>query len=98
MSAAVIATIEVDGISGEKPAHQVGKPCLLRAQQKVKMVGHQRPGKALSLSFCEKIGEPPEKFPPVVVIKKQVAAIHPASDDVISKTGDVEACCSWHKL
>jgi hypothetical protein len=96
MSAAVMAPIEVDGIRGEKPAHQVSKPGLPRAQQKVKMVGHQRPRKALSLSFCEKIGEPAKKFPPVIVIKKQLAAIHSTSDDVIGKTWDVQTCSSRH--
>jgi hypothetical protein len=51
----------------------------------VKVVRHQRPGKAFHLHFPKERLEALDKISPVVVVAKNIAAFDAANDDVLEQ-------------
>jgi len=89
VASTLVSEIEVDGVSGKQPAHEGGKAGSARSQQKVKVVGHERPGKAFGASLHQKFGEVPDKPSPVVIVTKDVATLHTTDDDMLQEIGDI---------
>ena len=79
-----MTAVEVNGVAGKKPSHE-GCKASSGAKQEVKMVGHQRPGKAFGVGFQQKFRKALEKAQAVIVIAEDVATVHATDDNVLQK-------------
>ncbi len=86
---ALMAAIEIEGIAGEKSAHEGGQPRGAGAEQQVNVVAHQRPGKAFDPGLDQKFREAMDEASPVGVVPEEVAAVHATNDHVLQQVGTV---------
>jgi len=57
MSGSFVLEVEDNRVTGQKTPHEHGKLCHHWAEQQVKVIGHERPGKAFGAGFGEEFGE-----------------------------------------
>ena len=57
MAGSFVLKVKDNRVAGQKPPHEHGKLCFPWAEQQVKVIGHERPGKAFGVGFGEEFGE-----------------------------------------
>jgi hypothetical protein len=67
----------------------------MRAEQQMKVIGHECPGKAFSVRHREQFRESLEKQP-AVIIKEDIPSFDASDDNMLQKIRKVYACSSWH--
>lgn len=70
MAVAMVAEVKGDSIPRNEAAHDRGQICAGGPEQKVCMVGNQRPGIARCLGLTQNSTEPIQKIVPVGIAKK----------------------------
>ena len=68
LAAAPMSAIKSHGITGQQPAHDRGKGSVSAAQQQVKMVRYQGPGKTSRVGFRQHLAQPCQKITPIDVV------------------------------
>ena len=66
------------------------------AQQQVEMVGNQRPGKTARLGLLEHPAQPLDKIIAVLVVGKDLFALDTLDNDMMQRSGGVDAGLSGH--
>lgn len=98
MSRTFVPEVEVDGIAGEKSAHQGGQSGLAWAEQEMNVVGHQRPSETLGTGLNEEFREVSKKSFTVDIVPEDIAAVNAANDHMLEQVGNIEAGGSWHEV
>jgi hypothetical protein len=68
----------------------------MRAEQQMKVIGHEYPGEAFRIRHREQFRESLEKQPAIIVIKEDVPSLDASDDNMLQNIGKVYACSSWH--
>jgi len=85
MPRAFVSQVEVNGIPGKQSAHERPETGRARPEQKVKVIGHQRPGEALGISLDKELRKPLKESPSIVIVTEDVAAVNTSDDDMLQK-------------
>lgn len=91
-----MAEIEVKRIPGEQSSHQRRKAGFAWSEKEVKVIGHQRPGKAFGAGLNKELGKAAEESPTVGIVAKDVATVYAADDYMLQQAGNVDSSGSWH--
>lgn len=95
---AFVAEVKVNGITGKKSTHEGSESRLTWPQEKVCVVGKQRPGKAIDTDCNKKFRKTTKKSLSVRVIREDVALAHTTDDYMLQKLRHIETSGSWHVL
>lgn len=98
VAASFMALVEINGIARKKPPHEPGKSCLIAAEEQMKMIGHNGPGKAISTGIFKKVRKTAKEFCAVFIIEKNIAFFYTAHNDMLKQTRDIQAWFSWHEI
>jgi hypothetical protein len=96
MPAAPVATVEAYRIPGKQPLHYSRYRHISGPQQQVEMVRYERPGVTGGSRLSENLTEPAEKILPVRVIPVNTAALNPAADNMVQRSGGINAGSARH--
>jgi hypothetical protein len=89
---AIIASVEPDDISGQKPAHQMRQTSRTRTKQKMSMIAHQYPGIAAGLGFWDQQFQPIQKVLIIRLAPEDSSTFDSPDDDMMEDPGGIE---SW---
>jgi hypothetical protein len=87
MAMALMAAVETDGVSGQKPAHNGGKGGTAGSQQQMKMVGDQCPRVTNRFGVLNNGTQPIEKIISVLIVQEYVTAFDTTHDYVVQGAG-----------
>ena len=96
MPAAPVATVEAYRIPGKQPLHYSRYRHISGPQQQVEMVRHEGPGVIGGPRLYENLTEPAEKILPVQVIPVNTAALNPTADNMLQRSGGINAGSARH--
>jgi hypothetical protein len=96
-TASIMAVIESNSITREKTPHESGKFSLVTAEQQMKMIGHNGPGKTICSGFFKKDGKTLQEFRAVFIIKKNITFFNTANNNMLQQAGDIQAWFSKHR-
>ena len=88
---APVALVKRHGMAGHQPAHHGGYGCFAGSQQQVKVIIHQRPGKAPGLGFNQNARQPLDEILPVRVVAEDDALLDPPGGYVMQRPGSINA-------
>ena len=91
-----MAAIEAAGISAEEPLHAGNEIGARGFEDEVKMIGHQAPGMNLPAGFGTGFAEGLQEEFAVFVAEEDGLAAVTAVDDVINRSGELDAQFSGH--
>jgi hypothetical protein len=97
VACAAVPSIKTPRISAQKPAHNAGNGGISGPQQKMKMIGHQRPRVTRGLRLHQNFLDPFEKIAPVGVRPKDLPALNPPANYMVQCTWSVNAGFPRHK-
>ncbi|MEI6261372.1 MAG: hypothetical protein WCR46_15900 [Deltaproteobacteria bacterium] len=83
MAMTLMPPIELDGISRQKPSHDSGDRRKTSTQQKMQVVGYQRPCKTIGVRFNQHMAESVHKSIPVHIVKEDLAVLNSVYHDVM---------------
>ena len=75
MAMASMPPIELDCIPCQKPSHNGGDGCKTRSQQKVRMVGYQRPCQTIGMRLNQHLAKTVYKGLTVCIVPKDFVAL-----------------------
>jgi hypothetical protein len=96
MPAAPVPPVEAHRIPGEQPLHYRRYRHIPGPQQQVEMVRHEGPCVAGGSRLSENLTEPAEKILPVQVIPVNTAALNPTADNMLQRSGGINAGSARH--
>jgi hypothetical protein len=96
MPVAAMPTVELAGISGQKPTHYGGDWDASSLKQKMKVVGDQGPGIASSRRFNQDSTQPGDKIIPVGVIIEYFPAFDATADYVVERSRAINTSLTRH--
>jgi hypothetical protein len=96
MPAAPVSPVEAHRIPGEQPLHDSRYRHIPGPQQKVEMVRHEGPCVTGGSRLSENLTEPTEKILPVRVIPVNTAALNPTADNMLQRSGGINAGSARH--
>jgi hypothetical protein len=97
MARPVVSQVEINGVPGKEPAHERPETGHAWPEQKVNVIGHQRPGEAVGAVLDEEFRETPKKAPTVAIVPEDIATADASNDDVLQEVGQIYAGRSWHR-
>jgi hypothetical protein len=96
MPAAPVSPVEAYRIPGKQPLHDRPYRYIPGPQQQVEMVRNESPGVTGGLRLSENLTEPAEKILPVRVILINPAALNPTADNMLQRSGSINAGSARH--
>jgi hypothetical protein len=96
MAMATMPPIELDRIPCQKPLHNGGDRRKTRTQQKMRMVGYQRPCQTIGMRLNQHLAKTVYKGLTVRIVPKDFAALDSAYNDVVKRTRSINSGFSWY--
>ena len=96
MAAAAVTSVKADSITCQQPAHQRGDGNGAGLQQKMEMIGNQRPGETWGLGFYNQVAQPVYEVVAVLVVKEDLTPFDSSDNDVVDRTGGIDSRLSGH--
>jgi hypothetical protein len=97
MSMALVATIELLGITCEQSSHDSGNGNHTSSKKKMGVISYQRPCKTGSASFYNNLAQPVNKVPIVDLIFKYGLSLNSPDNDVVQCSGLIYSGFSRHR-
>ena len=97
MAAAAVTSVKADSITCQQPAHQRGDGNGAGLQQKMEMIGNQRPGE--TWGSWVSITRSPSRFTKLsrsLVVKEDLTPFDSSDNDVVDRTGGIDSRLSGH--
>jgi hypothetical protein len=95
MAVASAPAIEINGMAGQQSAHHCGNRIAPGAQQQMKMIRDQRPGKAPRPGLLQNRAQSLDKIITVLIVYKDFTTLDTAYNNVVQCTRGVYAALSW---
>ena len=96
MPVAPVTAVEARRITGEQPLHNNRYRHIPGSEQQVKVVRHEGSGVTGGSRLSENLTEPAEKILPVQVIPVNTAALNPTADNMLQRSGGINAGSARH--
>src|SRR5512135_795465 len=93
---AIVPLVEILGISCQQTLHEGSKRPRIALQYKVKMVWHQRPGRASYPPPGQVCAEPVEEGIPVDIVEEEFSLLDPSCVNVMDRARKIYPWTSWH--
>jgi hypothetical protein len=78
-----VSSIEIDGMAGQQPTHHGGYRIAAGAQQQMKMIGDQRPGKAAGFRLFQDLAQPIDKIVTILIIFENFTTLDAANNNMV---------------
>lgn len=92
-----MAFVEIDGVSGQEPAHDGCKGSGFGPEQQVDVIVEKNPGVTERSGFIEERGKPRQEPLFVQIVSENRATFHATCNDVLQQTGVVDAGSAGHR-
>ena len=81
--ASPVPQVEADGITRQKPPHDIGNGNKPGAEEKMKVIGHHSPCKTAGLTVAQNAAKPIQKIIAVALVSENLPALDSSDDDVM---------------
>ena len=88
--------VETNGVAGQQPPHDGGDRSGARLQQKMAMVGDQRPRVASGFGLLENISQLVNKIMTILLVNEYLTAFDTANNNVVQGAGRVNTGLCWN--
>lgn len=94
---AAVAAVEINGMAGQQTAHHGGNRIAAGAQQQMKMVGDQCPGKAAGAGLLQDLAQPVDKIATILNIFENFSTLNAPCNNMVQGSRGVYARLSRHR-
>jgi len=94
MPVASVASVEIDGMPGQEPSHEHGKPGRAAFDQQMRMIIHQSPGANRGAGFRCQIAKPLQESFPILIVIHDATSFNTPNNHVVQGSGGVQTRAS----